>query len=345
MPQWMTLTQLAKLWDPSGKLAISKQVDMMWQANEILMPITWIPCNDKTKHMVMQSVGLPTVYEQMVNSGVLPSTGVDAQMFEPTAKFTSIEEIDKELADLSGDAMGLRWQRGRKHYEAHAQNAASAIFYGNTLTDPDTIPGLSFRYSDTTKLNAQNILDGGGTGATNASIWLIGFGDDACSGLYPANTMAGISHVDDDIQTIENSGGGVGGTLTLKRQQVYRDYYYWRMGIMVANWKWVVRIRRIDVVNLLAGNNDADLVQLTEDALHCLPTTSVITADPNGAARRIGWFMNRTLRKMVDRQSRKAVMAGGQLDYAVVDGVKRRTLHDIPMYTVDQLTDSEAYAS
>lgn len=339
---FLTLADLGKLWDPDGKLGFAQQVDMTWQANELLQVLPWVPCNDKTKHMVLQRVGLPTVYETMLHGGTLPSTGVDAQMWVPTAYFTSLEEIPKKLADLSGDAEGLRWQRSRGHYEAHAQNMASTMFYGNTLTDPDSMPGLSFMYSSTTKNNSQNIILGGGAGGDNASMWLIGFGTDAISGLYPANTMAGLEHIYAGECWVENAGGAVGGTLTLKRELVYRDHYSWMAGVLNANWKWAVRICNISVNNLVSGINDANLIQLGESAVHRLPTTAVRTPDPNSPVRRIGWFMNRTLREMVDRQSRQQVAAGGQLRYEVVDGIQRQVFHSIPMYTMDQLTNSEA---
>lgn len=338
---WLTLADLGKLYDPENNLGVAKQIDMTWQANEILQVIPWIMCNDKTKHMILQSVGLPTVYETQFHGGTLPSTGVDAQMWVPTAYFTSLEEIPVRMAKTTGNPEALRWSRAKKHYEAHAQNAASAAFYGNVLTDADSLPGLSFMYSSSTAVNGQNVIKAGGAGADNASMWLMGFGDDAICGLYPEGAMAGVEHTYAGEVWTENAGGVAGGTLTLKRELVYRDHFSWMMGVLNANWKWAVRVCNISVNSLVSGVNDANLIQLAESAVHRLPTTSIRTPDPNSPVRRVAWMMNRTLRLFVDRQSRQQVAAGGQLKYEVVDGMQREIFHNVPMYTVDQLGIAE----
>lgn len=338
---FLTLADLGKLEGPDGNLEFKDQVDMTWQANEVLQVLPWIPCNDKNKHMILQRVGLPTVYETMFHGGTLPSTGVDAQMWVPTAYFTSLEEIPKKMADDTGDPEGLRYQRSRGHYEAHAQNMASTIFYGNTLTDLLSFPGLAFMYSSTTALNGQNVLKAGGAGSDNTSLWLLGFGDDAVSGLYPNGSMAGLEHTYAGPAWVENQGASAGTPYTGKRELVYRDHYSWTAGLLNANWKWAVRICNISVNALVSGVNDANLIQLAESAVHRLPTTAVRTPDPNSPVRRVAWICNRTIREMIDRQSRQQVAAGGQLRYEVVDGIQREIFHNIPMYTNDQITNSE----
>ena len=200
-------------------------------------------------------------------------------------------------------------------------------------------------YSSSTATNGQNVIKAGGTGSDNTSLWLIGFGDDAITGLYPENTMAGLEHIYAGEVWNENAGGAVGGTLTLKKELVYRDHYSWMMGINNANWKWAVRICNISVNALVSGVNDANLIQLGESAVHRLPTTAIRTPDPDSPVRRVGWFCNRTIREMIDRQSRQQVAAGGQLKYEVVDGIVRQIFHNIPMYTVDQINNSESLAS
>lgn len=332
--KWPTLAELMKLLTGAG--AFAHVVDMMRQANEILDVMTWMACNQGDEHMIVQSVSLPTVYEAMVNRGVLPSDGKDIDLYEPTATFRSWQEVDADAAELTGDPAKVMSDKSRKHRQAHSRNFVSSLFYGNSLTDPDTFPGLAQRYSDPTDNNGQNIINGGGAGVDNASIFLIGFGEDAVSGLYPANTPAGLATEDKGKVTKENADG-----TTDSLRDVYRSKFSWHCGLAVEDWKWAARICNLDISDLKAQNdNAANLLQLTEDALYCLPSTAVKT-DANTNGRRMGWFMNRTLRKMIDRQSRTAVQLGGQLDYVVVDGVRRKALHGIPMYTVDQMTNAE----
>lgn len=333
-----TLADLIKLLKADGSFA--NQVDMMRQANEILDVMTWTECNMGDEHMISQEISLPTVYEAMINRGILPSDGKDDNIYFPTATFRSWQEIDADAAEATGNPAAVMAQRSRKHRQAHARNFVSKLFYGNSLTDPDTFPGLAQIYSDSSQNNGQNIIKAGGAGADNASIWLIGFGEDALTGLYPRGSMAGLKTEDKGLQTKGNADG-----TTDSLRDVYRAKFSWKCGIALADWKWVARIANIDISDILANNDAAaNLLQLTEDALYCLPSTAVMT-DANQNGRRMGWFMNRTMRKMIDRQSRLQVQQGGQLDYVVVDGVRRKALHGIPMYTVDQLTNAESLAS
>jgi hypothetical protein len=330
-----TLPELMKLLTGGGQWA--KSVDMMRQANEILDVMTWMPCNSGDEHMVLQSISLPSVYEAMINKGILPSDGADTNLYYPTATFRTWQEVDADAAEATGDPAKVMADKSRKHRQAHARNFVSSWFYGNSLTDPDAFPGMAQAYSNPNDQNGQNIIDGGGTGSVNASIWLIGFGEDAITGIYPEHSMAGLQ-TEDKGKVTKNNDGGVTDAL----RDVYRAKFSWKCGLDIEDWKWAARACNIDVNNILAQNaSAANLLQMTEDMLYCLPSTAVMT-DANTNGRRMGWFMNRTMRKMIDRQSRQAVMVGGQLDYVVVDGVRRKALHGIPMYTVDQLTNSEA---
>lgn len=329
-----SLVDLLKSMNAAGQFV--RAVDMMRQANEILDVMTWMPCNSGDEHLIVQNVTLPTIYEAMINRGILPSDGKDYDIFEPTATFRSWQEIDADAAEATGDPAKCMADRSRKHRQAHARNFVSNLIYGNSLTDPDTFPGIMQRYSDPTDNNGQNMINAGGVGSDNASILLMGFGEDAVSGLYPKGTIAGLQTDDKGKVTKSNADG-----TTDAWRDVYLSKFSWSCGLSIEDWKWCARICNIDKSDILANNDSAaDLLQLTEDALYCMPSTAVMT-DSNSNGRRMGWFMNRTMRKMIDRQSRRSVQAGGQLDYAVVDGVRRKTLHGIPMYTVDQMTNAE----
>ena len=52
--------------------------------------------------------------------------------------------------------------------------------------------------------------------------------------------------------------------------------------------------------------------------------------------------MNRTVKQMLNIQRRDAVQIGGQLEYAVVDGVQVPAWEGIPIRVVDQLLNSES---
>jgi len=73
-----------------------------------------------------------------------------------------------------------------------SNDMANTIFYGNTDTDPEQFMGLAPRFNSLCAENGGQIVDAGGTGADNASIWFVVWGERTCHGIYPASETAGL---------------------------------------------------------------------------------------------------------------------------------------------------------
>lgn len=56
------------------------------------------------------------------------------------------------------------------------QTFATTLFYGDTSINPERFMGLAPRFSSLSAENAENIVNGSGSGSDNASIWLIVWG-------------------------------------------------------------------------------------------------------------------------------------------------------------------------
>ncbi|TRR45281.1 hypothetical protein DNP46_24955, partial [Salmonella enterica subsp. enterica serovar Panama] len=110
------------------------------------------------------------------NYGVQPSKSTTVQVTDGIGMLETYAEIDKSLADLNGNTAEFRLSEDRAFIEAMNQQMARTLFYGDTSVNPQQFMGLSSRYSDLTATNAQNIIDAGGTGTDNTSIWLIVWG-------------------------------------------------------------------------------------------------------------------------------------------------------------------------
>src|SRR5690606_7417399 len=71
---------------------------------------------------------------------------------------------------------------------------------------PGQCMGLAPRFSDKGAVNAQNIIDMGGTNNANSSIWLILWGDHV-HGIYPKGTTAGLDHKDMGVELVDDGTG------------------------------------------------------------------------------------------------------------------------------------------
>jgi hypothetical protein len=212
------------------------------------------------------------------------------------------------------------------------QQMAQVLFYGNSAVSPEQFTGFSPRYSTKSTLtapNAKNVLDGGGTGSNNLSIWLVCWGANTVAGIFPKGSQAGIMHQDLGEETAETVAG-IGGA----RMRVYRDRWQWKAGLALKDWRYVVRICNIDTANLVANSgSQAMITQLMIKAVHRVQNLRMGTPV---------FYMGRTAMEFLDIQRRVDVLTGGQLSYDAVDGQMTYSFRGIPVRLVDQLLETEA---
>jgi hypothetical protein len=322
----LTLADWAKRKDPSGKT--SSIVELLGQSNEILQDMTWNEGNLETGSRITVRTGLPSVYWRLLNAGVPSSKSTTAQVDEMCGNLEARSEVDVDLAKLNGNTSEFRLSEASAFIEAMNQEMAQTVFYGNSGLAPEEFTGMSLRYSATTAGNGQNIVLGGGGGSDNSSIWLIGWGQDKVSGLFPKGSMAGLIH--------EDLGVGDAFDGSNNRYRAYMDRWQWKCGLAVKDWRYAVRIPNIDISNLVAKSSAADLIDLMIKALHRIPNLNACTPV---------FYMNRTCFQMLDIQKRDDVVTGGGLRYENVDGVPTPTFRGIPVRKCDQLLENEAVVS
>lgn len=322
----LTLADWAKRKDPTGKTA--SIVELLGQSNEVLSDMTWTEGNLETGSRITVRTGLPTVYWRLLNTGVPSSKSTTAQVDEMCGNLEARSEVDVDLAKLNGNTAEFRTSEASAFVEAMNQEMVGTLFYGNSGTSPEEFTGLANRYSSLSAGNAQNILSGSGSGSDNASVWLIGWGQDKVTGLFPKSSMAGLEHKD--------LGEGDAFDASNNRFRAYMDLWKWKCGLAVKDWRYAVRIANIDISNLVAKSSAADLIELMIKATHRIPNLNACTP---------AFYMNRTCFQMLDIQRRDDMISGGGLVYKEVDGKIIPTFREIPVRKVDQLLETEAQVS
>jgi hypothetical protein len=251
----MTLQDWAKRIDPKGK--IDKTVELLSQTNEVLTDMMWMEGNLPTGHRVTQRTGLPSVYWRMMNAGVPTSKSTTAQIDEGIGQLEAWSEVDKAIAELNGNVNDTRMSEAMAFLEAMNQESASTLFYGSNA-NPEEYVGFSPRYSDLSAANAQNILDAGGSGSDNSSIWLCGWGSNEIFGVFPKGSKAGITHENLGLVTVETTAGVAGN-----RMRAYQDHWEWKQGLVVKDWRYAVRIPNIKISDLVAQTGTQALTAAT----------------------------------------------------------------------------------
>jgi len=258
---YLTLADLYKQQDGKGDIATI--IEMLAQENEMLIDAPAMECNDGTKHMTTVRTGLPTPTWRKLYKGVLPTKGTTAQVEDVTGWAEDWSEVDAKLVEIAKNPGKFRLNEARAHLQGMAHEIASAILYGDQDADPEKFTGLHPRFNDLSAPNGNQIVDAGGTGSDNTSIWFVTWSEDSCHLLFPEGTMAGLQREDKGKQTKEVSDGTL--------YDVYREKFVWDIGMSVRDWRGISRVGNIDVSNLTAdAATGADLIDLMIDAYYKL---------------------------------------------------------------------------
>jgi hypothetical protein len=278
----LTLADWAKRTDADGRIPII--AELLSQSNEILEDAVFKEGNLPTGERVVIRTGLPSVYWRALNQGIPNSKSTTAQVDEAAGILEARSEVDKDLAMLNGNTAQFRLSEDTAFLEAMNQTQATTLFYGNPGTDPKQFLGLAARYSSLSAANAQNILSAGGSGSDNTSVYLVVWGDQTVYCHFPKGSKAGLIHEDLGEQTVYNADG--------TRMQAYATRYQWKNGLVVKDWRYVVRICNIDVSDLIgqtgtqAAAAATNIVKLMARALYRIPNMSM---------GRAAFYMNRTV--------------------------------------------------
>ena len=326
-----TLLDFARRMDPSGK--IDKIVEILNLTNPILDDMVFKEGNLPTGHRSTIRTGLPSPTWRKLYGGVQPTKSNTAQVTDNCGMLEDYAEVDVALADLNGNTQEFRLSEDKAHIEGMSQEMAATLFYGNEGTEPEAFTGLGPRFNDQAAANGGNIITSAATpdSTDNTSIWLIVWGDNV-HGIFPKGSQAGIRVTDKGQVTIEDANGSNGG-----RYEAYRTHYRWDMGLVVRDWRYVVRIQ-IDEEDLTkAASSGPDLIDLMAQATELVPSL-------NGG--RPVFYCNRNVRSFLRRQIMNKV-AGSTLTIEQITngyGQKRTApmFDGIPVMRCDSILSNES---
>ena len=340
-----TLIDIAKSFGPDGKVATV--AELLNQSNELIQYMNFIEGNLPTGHKGVVRTGLPTVQLRSFYRGVKVSKSGRATIEDVCAMLEGRNEIDKDLADLNGNAPAFRLSEGLSFIESMNQSFAQQLIYGDTSANPDGVLGLTPRYNSLSATNSQNIIDAGGSGSDNTSVWLVVWGENTVTGIYPKGSQAGLTQQDlGEIDAFDESND---------RFRAYAELWKWKFGLHVKDWRYAVRIANIDVSDLTGQTGTQAITaatwlnKLMIKALARIPSMGMGTAT---------FMASRTVKEMLsvaalDKSQNALSFTQGVNQYGTVapgsvagqgTGIQGGQLQfmGVPVLTVDQILATEA---
>jgi hypothetical protein len=337
----LTFADWARRIDDDGKVATI--VNLLSQSNEVLKDILIIEANQATSHKTTVRTGLPSATWRLLNYGVTQTKSTTAQVVDNCGNLETYATIDRDIADLNGNTAEFRLSEDLGFLEGMNQQMAGVLFYGNTAVNPERFMGFAPRYNTVLVATAQtaaNVIDAGGTGATNTSIWVVVWGPNTMAGFFPRGKISGLQHRDLGEWTVYDANNNP--------YQAYRTHFKWELGLTLRDWRYAVRIANIDVT-LLSTGSAANLINALIRAVHRLPTAPVGVSTeqdsdaPDKGAMSMGQtviYCNRVIRTYLDIQAVNKTNVLLKLEQW--QGMTVTTFRGVPIRTVDQLLNTEA---
>jgi len=318
---------------------IATVIELLNLTNPILNDAIAVECNMGTFHRHTIRTGLPSVSWGEIYKGTPQSKSSKQQVDDTTGFLEALSTVDTRLLDISPNANGVRLQEAKGFLEAMNQEMASSIFYRSTATAPETILGLSARYGVKGGAGAGNqIVDAGGVGSDNSSIWFVTWGEDTTHLLYPRGTQAGVKREDMGKQRILDAQGNPFYAMEEK--------FTWHMGIAVKDFRYNSRIANISAAAMTAGT--LKLYDFLAAAYYKLQGRRVSrpgsTLTGQGGLGRTVIYMNRDVLAYLDQLGRNAGSSDNfiRLRPMEVAGEEIMTYRGIPIRETDALLNTEA---
>lgn len=303
---FITLLDWSRRVGPDGN--IDEIAELLSQCNEVFKDMLLVESNLPTGHKATVRTGLPSGTWRLDYQGVAYTKSTTAQITAAWGNLEAFSRIDKTVADLNAQTARLRVSEDNAHLEGLSQQMATAIFYANSATNPTQFTGFSPMFNTVTTAtaaNAVNVLDGGGTQSSNASLWLVGWGDRTVYSFFPKGMKAGL--VFEDLGDVNLAYDAAGNPY-----RAYTSHFMWKMGLMVEDWRFVSRLCNIDTTTAgLQGPTPPDLFQFMSKMVVRMPTApkrvSGITEtdapdEPSPGTNQV-WYCNRTVREYLDIQA------------------------------------------
>ena len=324
---FVDLIDLYKEQDGNGQFI--EVIEMLMEMNPILDDAIAVECNKGTTHLHTVRSGLPAVAWGRLYQGIPQSKSGKTQVEDTTGFVEGLSTVDERLLKLSTNEGAVRLSEAKSYLEAMSQEVATKVFYGNSASDPEEFMGLAPRFNDMSAPNGNQIIDAGGVGGDNTSIWFVTWGDEQCQLLYPKGTQAGVQREDMGRQRVTDATGAY---------YVKEEKFEWHVGLAVKDWRYVSRIANIDVSLMEAGS--VKLYNFMRNAYYKLQSRRV-------AGGKMAIYCNRDVMEARDALATNAGTTDSyvRLKHTEIQGEEVLTYRGIPIRESDSILNNEAVVS
>ena len=313
-------------------------IEALHRLNPLMQDAHVIDCNDGSGHISRIRTGLGDVAWGQLYKGIIQSKGTSMQVRDTTGFVERLATIDVRYLEKVKNPAAERADEANVALEAIAQDVQVNFFYADTATTPERFKGVAARYNAIANggAAASQIIDGGGTGSNNTSIWILGWGPSGTSLITPEGSTAGIQRKDMGVQRVYDE---------LNRPYFAKEEYFRQdIGVKVSDWRQNVRIANIDINAVKAGT--VDLFALLRRGYYKMQNrrdSLIENTDGNVTGIKPIIYMNRDLLEALDALSTNSGASDNKIRLMPeeIAGKEIKGYREMPIRETDALINAE----
>ena len=233
----------------SARDDIITTIDMLSEVNPLFDHALWTECNEGKQHLTPMLSSLPGGTWTSLYEGIPNEKARRTQVRDSTAMLESLSSVDKRLLKIAKDPAQMRLEESAAFLEGMSQTFTDVTLYGTGANK--TFLGLAPRFDSLSAANGNQIVNAGGTGSDNTSVWIITWAPTTCTMIFPeghSDMMGAVKREDKGEQRVLDASGNP--------YFVEEDLFGISGGLSIRDWRYVTRIANLDVSDLAAGTVD-----------------------------------------------------------------------------------------
>lgn len=250
-PTGLTLQEVAHRHDPNGEMATI--VDALREANGILEDAVWSEGNDRFANKATRWAKEPSGAFRLLGAGVTGERGETVEVKDVIGMLDAISKNDVEYIHSFSNPTQARNDEAMAFVRGMSKTMAYSMFYANTIVSPEAFTGLAPRMD--TLVTGGNVVGEGGSGGDTTSIFVVNWGKDTVTMLYPRGSKAGLEHINMGTQLVT-------GISSSGDMRAYVDYFTWKAGLAVKDPKSIGRLANIEVTGVTNIFDEDNLITL-----------------------------------------------------------------------------------
>lgn len=238
--------------------------DVLVKSNPMIEDAVLIESNSDAGHLHAIQASIPEGTWRRAYEGVPYEKGTQIQVMDTFGLLAANSLVDQEIAEKGGKINEVRTRQAKTIIEGMGQTMGKSLIYGSLKKNEKSFVGLAAHYSVaggawTANDSSRNVVKAGsGSSNANSSVYFVTWDSDKIFTFYPKGAKAGLQHIDytpngKPEEVIDENGNSFPG---------YKDYFAWKMGLCVHDWRYGGR-----VANITSATTGAELRAAMDEML------------------------------------------------------------------------------